>query len=76
MFGPPKHLKLVQETEFVIEIVKQLTKVSGIEHRISLAYHPRTNGNYVRFNQTLVNPLKKHSEDPLLLNFINLLLLQ
>ena len=34
MFRPPKHLISDQGTEFVNEIVQQLTKVSGIEHRI------------------------------------------
>ena len=63
LFGPPKHLISDQGKEFVNEVIKNLTEIAGIEHRISSAYHPRTNGNCERFNQTLINALKKHSED-------------
>ena len=63
MFGPPRHLISDQGTEFVNEIVKQLTKMSGNDHKISSADHPRTNGHCERFNQTLISALKKHSEE-------------
>ena len=34
---------------------------TGVEHRISAAYYPQTNGLDERFNQTLVNMLTKMS---------------
>ena len=34
---------------------------TGVEHRISAAYHPQTNGLVERLNQTLVNMLTKLS---------------
>ena len=34
-------------------------KVSGIDHRLTTAYHPQANGLDERFNQTLVNVLSK-----------------
>ena len=33
--------------------------LTGVEHHISAAYHPQTNGLDERFNQTLVNSLTK-----------------
>lgn len=33
--------------------------MTGVDHRISAAYHPQTNGLVERFNQTLVNSLTK-----------------
>jgi hypothetical protein len=39
--------------------------ISGVEHRGTSSYHPRTNGLTERFNGTLIRPLKKHAEkDP------------
>ncbi len=36
---------------------------TGVDHRISAAYHPQTNGLDERFNQTLVNMLTKMSSE-------------
>jgi transposase InsO family protein len=38
-----------------------LFEKTGVEHKISAAYHPQTNGLDERFNQTLVNILIKMS---------------
>lgn len=63
--GPPKEIISDQGTEFVNETVKSLTKLSGIEHKVTSAYFPRTNGLTERFNKTLISALKKHTEgDP------------
>jgi transposase InsO family protein len=42
-----------------MQINKHLFDMTGVEHRISAAYHPQTNGLDERFNQTLVNCLIK-----------------
>lgn len=39
-----------------------LFQLTGIDHRISSAYHPQTNGLDERMNQTLVRSLNKLSE--------------
>ena len=43
--------------EFVNEVSKTLFDLTDVEHRISSAYHPQTNGLDERTNQTLVRPL-------------------
>lgn len=63
LFGPPKQIISDQGKEFVNSILQELVKLTGIEHRITSAYHPRTNGMTERFNQTLINSLKKHTEN-------------
>ena len=48
-----------QGREFVNEINTRLFQLTDIQHCVSSAYHPQTNGLDERFNQTLVNTLKK-----------------
>ena len=62
IFGPPKELLSDQGREFLNNIVEKMLKISGIEHRVTSAYHPRTNGLTERFNQTMVKALSKHAE--------------
>ncbi len=42
-----------------MQINRNLFDMTGVDHRISAAYHPQTNGLVERFNQTLVNSLTK-----------------
>src|SRR5439155_21816000 len=42
-----------QGREFVNEINFHLMKRTGTDHRMASAYHPQTNGQVERFNQTL-----------------------
>jgi len=62
LFGPPKGILSDQGTEFNNQLLKKLTTNIGVEHRVTSAYNPRTNGQTERFNQTLVNALRKHAE--------------
>ncbi len=48
--------------EFNNQLMKKLTSNIGVEHRVTYAYNPRTNGQTERFNQTLVNALRKYAE--------------
>ncbi len=48
-----------QGREFVNRVETELFGLTGIEHRISTAYHPQTNGLTERFNQTLQTALLK-----------------
>ena len=63
LFGPPKSILSDQGTEFNNAVVDKLLKLSGIEHKVTSAYNPRTNGLTERFNQTFVMALRKHSEN-------------
>jgi hypothetical protein len=62
-FGPPKIILTDMGTEFNNSLISFLTKGLGIEHRVTSAYHPRTNGLVERFNHTLINSLKRHCEE-------------
>ena len=57
--GWPKSVLSDQGREFVNSINQCLFEMTSIKHCVSSAYHPQTNGLDERFNQTLVNTLKK-----------------
>ncbi len=44
---------------FFRKVNQYLFEKTGVEHKISAAYHPQTNGLVERFNQTLTNMLIK-----------------
>lgn len=44
-----------------MQVNSNLFEKTGVDHRISAAYHPQTNGLDERFNQTLVRMLIKMS---------------
>lgn len=52
-----------QGREFVNSVNKALFTITEVDHRISSAYHPQTNGLDERFNQTLQNALTKVVND-------------
>ncbi|CAF1154641.1 unnamed protein product, partial [Brachionus calyciflorus] len=58
IFGPFSD----QGKEFLNQIMKELKNNLGFEHIVTSAYNPRTNGKTERFNQTLIESLRKHSE--------------
>ena len=62
IFGPFKDLLSDQGKEFCNQIMEELKKSVGFNHITTSAYNPRTNGITERFNQTLVESLRKHSE--------------
>ena len=61
--GCPVIIQSDQGRELINQANSHLFDLTGIDHRISAAYHPQTNGLEERFNQTLVNMLKKLTED-------------
>ena len=63
IFGPPKTLLTDQGKEMTNAIIQHLSKISGIERRVTAPYHPRTNGLIERFNHTLITALRKHTDD-------------
>lgn len=61
LFGPPKVILSDNGTEFVNSVVDSMLRMVGTEHRVTSAYHPRTNGQTERMNATLVGALRKHA---------------
>ena len=57
--GSPVIIQSDQGREFINNVNKHLFELTGVDHRMSAAYHPKTNGLVERFNQTIVNSLTK-----------------
>ena len=49
-----------QGREFVNEINNNLFALAGVDHRVSSAYHPQTNGLDERMNQTITKAIMKY----------------
>jgi transposase InsO family protein len=58
-FGTPKIIQSDRGPEFVNLVMKQLTTLYGIDHRLITAYHPRANGLVERNNKEVSKILKK-----------------
>ena len=61
-YGTPRILQSDNGTEFVNQVIRTLTVLHGIDHRLSSAYHPSTNGLVERRNKEVSRALKKFSE--------------
>ena len=57
--GCVKILITDQGREFINQINKSLTEKFKTDHRVSTAYHPKTNGLVERYNQTIQRCLIK-----------------
>ena len=57
--GLPVHVMSDQGREFDNNLNKELFTAMGVNHIVSSAYHPQTNGLVERFNQTLQRSLLK-----------------
>ncbi|CAF0945051.1 unnamed protein product [Brachionus calyciflorus] len=65
IFGPFSEILSDQGKEFLNKIKEELKTILGFVHIITSAYNPRTNGKTERFNQTLIESLRKYSESDL-----------
>ena len=61
--GVPKRIQSDQGREFVNSLNQHLFQLTGVQHIISTAYHPQTNGLDECFNQTLQRSLMKMIDD-------------
>ena len=61
--GIPNRIQSDQGREFVNSLTQHLFHLTGVQHIISTAYHPQTNGLDERFNQTLQRSLLKMVDD-------------
>jgi hypothetical protein len=63
--GCPTAVITDQGREFCNQLVDGFLTSMNVEHRTSSAYHPPTNGQVERFNQTLKNALRKMVDESL-----------
>ena len=61
-FGPPEEVVCDNGTEFINEVVKTLMHENRIRLRPSAAYHPQTNGQTERANDTLSTMIRKYTD--------------
>lgn len=59
IFGIPKIIQSDGGSEFVNQLINELTSINGIDHRTISAYNPRANGAAERTNATVETMLKK-----------------
>lgn len=60
MFGIPQRILSHQGSEFMSDVIKNVTKILKLKHSISTAYHPQTNGALERSHSTLKDYLKHY----------------
>lgn len=60
MSGLPKIIQTDQGTNFTSHLFEQLVKELRVEHQISSAYHPESQGALERFHQTLKSMLRTY----------------
>ncbi|XP_069104102.1 uncharacterized protein [Argopecten irradians] len=61
--GTPKVILTDQGREFCNEMNEELCQRLNIEHKVTSAYHPQTNGLTERFNKTLCDSLVKYANE-------------
>jgi len=59
IFGIPKIIQSDNGSEFVNQLIEELTKLNGIEHRTISPYNPRANVQVERTNRTIETMLCK-----------------
>jgi hypothetical protein len=57
-FGPPNTIISDQGKEWVNSIIREMLKAVGIDHRVTAAYKPSTNGAAEKANQVIIQALK------------------
>ena len=62
LFGVPKIMQSDNGAEFVSQVIEELVKLNGIDHRTISAYNPRANGQVERANKDIELMLKKETE--------------
>ena len=58
LHGLPESVVSDRGPQFVAELMKELNKILGIETRLSMAFHPQTDGQMERMNQELEQYLR------------------
>ena len=61
MFGPPHEIISDQGREFVNATVAHLCSALGVNRRVTSPYHPRTDGQVERTNQSVVQILERQA---------------
>ncbi|KAH3743510.1 gag-pol fusion protein [Pelomyxa schiedti] len=60
--GIPDILISDRGSHFLNDLVEEVNKIFSIEHRLTTAYRPQTNGQVERFNRTLIDMLRIYAD--------------
>ena len=60
LHGLPESMISDRKLQFVAELIRELNKILGIETKLSMAYHPETDGQMERTNQELEQYLRMY----------------
>ena len=58
LYGLPESITLDRGVQFAVGIMKKLNNLLGIQMKLSMAYHPQTDGQTERINQELEQYLR------------------
>ena len=58
LYGLPESVVSDRRPQFAAELTKELNQILGIETRLSIAFHPQTDGQTERMNQELEQYLR------------------
>ena len=58
LYGLPESIITDRGAQFAMEIIKELNNMLGINTKLSIAYHPQTDGQTERMNQDLEQYLR------------------
>ena len=53
LYGFPKSIIFNRELQFAVDLIRELNKILGIETRLLIVFHPKTNGQIEQMNQEL-----------------------
>lgn len=59
-FGLPHVIQTDQDTNFQSKLFKQILQTLNVQHRVSSAYHPESQGALERWHQTVKSMLRKY----------------
>lgn len=63
VMGLPSVITTDQGSEFRNQVNRELMDRYGIQHRLTMAYHPQSNGLDERYNQTITTALAKFAQE-------------
>jgi len=63
LHGLPESIVSDRGSQFVAELTKELNRMLGIKMKLSMAFHPQTDGQTERMNQELEQYLRVMNQD-------------
>ncbi|XP_053327932.1 uncharacterized protein LOC128502195 [Spea bombifrons] len=62
-FGLPQRIESDRGSHFTSEVMTKMWKILGVKHKLHIAYRAASSGGVERYNQSIVNILKKYVKE-------------